>query len=111
MHQQNLSLHAAIMAGEGNDLPASQRLPLVLQMSFEEQERSTVVEAAQDVFLNNFPLREIDNKDIRLICQSYRNENSSLDSCRELFRKYENYFYNWAYVNYFDNLFYFRDEM
>jgi hypothetical protein len=48
---------------------------------------------------------EIDNEDVRLICKSYRNENSTLDSCRTLFKKHDDYFYNWAYVNYFDNLF------
>jgi hypothetical protein len=99
------------MAREGNDNPSSQRLSLAFEMSFDLQERSSVVRSAQEVFLNIFPLQEIDNPDIRLICQSYRNENSSLVSCRELFRKHEDYFYNWAYVNHFDNLFCFKEDL
>ena len=79
-------------------------------MIFEIQNRHSVIKEAQDIFLDTFPLMEIDNEDVRLICKSYRNDNSSLDSCRALFKKYDNYFYNWAYVNHFDNLFCSEEE-
>jgi hypothetical protein len=74
-------------------------------MIFETQNRYSVIKEAQDIFLDTFPLMEIDNEDVQLICKSYRNENSTLDSCRTLFKKHDDYFYNWAYVNYFDKLF------
>jgi hypothetical protein len=77
-------------------------------MTFKEFDKNNVVKQAQDVFLNEFPLREIDNQEVRLICQSYRNNNSSLESCRHLFKKHFDYFYKWSYDNWMTDVFYFR---
>ena len=62
---------------------------------------------AQMVFLNQLPLEEIDDPQIRLICQSYRNDNSSLESCQTLFSKYHSYFENWITNNQAVQTFYF----
>jgi hypothetical protein len=62
---------------------------------------------AQQVFLNVLPLEEIDHPEIRLICQSYRNDNSSLQSCVTLFSKYNSYFENWLTNNQAVETFYF----
>lgn len=75
-------------------------------MLFKDHDKDGIVKNAHDVFLNDLPLSEIDNPDIRLICQSYRNNNSSLMSCYELFKKHFNYFYQWAYNNWMTNVFY-----
>jgi len=77
-------------------------------MTFKELDKSDVVKQAQDLFLHKFPLKEIDNQDVRLICKSYRNDNSSMDSCRQLFKKYFDYFYKWAYDNWMLDVFYFQ---
>lgn len=77
-------------------------------MTFKELDKQEVVRSAQDLFLNEFPLQEIDNKDIRFICQCYRNDNSSLESCRKLFKKHFDYFYQWAYTNWMTDVFYFQ---
>jgi hypothetical protein len=77
-------------------------------MTFRELDKNKVIKEAQDLFLNQIPLREIDNKDVVLICHSYRNNNSSVDSCRHLFKKHSEYFYNWAYNNWMVDVFYFQ---
>jgi len=79
-----------------------------LTMTFKELNKQEVVEQAQNLFLNEFPLREIDNQEVRLICQSYRNDNSSYDSCLHLFKKHFDYFYKWAYDNWMTDVFYFQ---
>jgi hypothetical protein len=79
-------------------------------MVFKDLDKNEVVDKAQRYFLEEFPLREIDNQSVRLICQSYRNENSSLDSCKHLFKNHFNYFYNWAYTNWMTNVFYGKRE-
>jgi hypothetical protein len=77
-------------------------------MTFKELNKDEVVRQAQDLFLNKFPLREIENPEVRLICQSYRNDNCSIDSCRQLFKKHYEYFYKWAYNNWLTDVFYFQ---
>lgn len=81
---------------------------MVKKMTFKELDKNEIVKQAQDTFLNEIPLKEIDNKDIQLICRSYRNDNSSIDSCRKLFEKHFDYFYNWSYNNWMTDVFYFQ---
>lgn len=75
---------------------------------FSQLDKQQVVEKAHELFLKTFPLREIDNAEVRLICQSFRNNNSSLDSCKHLFKKHFEYFYKWAHNNWMVDVFYFR---
>jgi hypothetical protein len=77
-------------------------------MTFSQLNKDEVVEQAQNVFLNDIPLTEIDNHDVKLICRSYRNNNSSIDACRGLFKKHFNYFYKWSYNNWMTDVFYFQ---
>ena len=77
-------------------------------MTFKELDKNEVIKQSWNFFLNNVPLKEIDNPDIRLICQSYRNNNCSLDSCQQLLKKHFDYFYNWAYTNWMTDVFYFQ---
>jgi hypothetical protein len=58
------------------------------------------------IFMDELPLEEIDHSDIRLICKSYRNDNSSEDSCYALFSKHKEYFFNWSQNNRAINFFY-----
>lgn len=74
---------------------------------FKQQSRKEVILKAQDVFLNELPLQEIDSNAVRLIVRSYRNDNCSLDSCRALFHKHDDYFYEWAHKNHMIDVFYF----
>jgi len=83
-------------------------LPDTQKMTFKELDKTEIVKKAQKHFLEEFPLSEIDNGDVRLICKSYRNDNCSLDSCRHLFKKHFEYFYNWAYNNWMTDVFYFK---
>ena len=46
------------------------------------------------IFMDEMPLEEIDHSDIRLICKSYRNDNSSEDSCKHLFKNILSIFTN-----------------
>jgi hypothetical protein len=64
--------------------------------------------SAKLTFLKTFPISEIDNKDIQLICKSYRNDNSSLLSCLVFLDKHEDYLYNWYQNNHMCNVFYNR---
>jgi predicted Zn-dependent peptidase len=75
---------------------------------FKQQNEREVIHRAQDTFLNDLPLEEIDNASIRQVVGSYRNDNCSLDSCRTLFQKHSNYFYEWAHKNHMINVFYFE---
>jgi hypothetical protein len=77
-------------------------------MTFKELNKNEIIKQAWEFFLNEIPLKEIDNQDVRLICQSYRNNNSSFDSCKQLFEKHFDYFYNWAYTNWMTDVFYFQ---
>jgi hypothetical protein len=61
---------------------------------------------AKLIFLRLFPLHEIDNKDIQLICQSYRNGNSSLIGCLVYMDKFNEYLYDWYIGNSACNIFY-----
>ena len=72
-----------------------------------DEEELQIMEAKL-TFLRTFPLDEIDNSDIQLICKSYRNDNSSLVSCLTYMRKYDNYFYSWFKNNRLCNVFYNR---
>ena len=79
-----------------------------LTMTFKQLNKQEVVKRAQLLFLHEFPLTEIENHEIRLICRSYRNDNCSYDSCMHLFEKHFDYFYNWAYNNWMTDVFYFQ---
>ena len=57
-------------------------------------------------FLKVFPSSEIDHPKIRLVCRSYKKDNSSLVSCLTLLREYDEYFYNWFQNNKMCNVFY-----
>lgn len=63
---------------------------------------------AKLTFLKTFPIDEMDNENIKLICKSYRNDNSSLVSCLTLLRKHDEYFRNWYKNNSLCNVFYCR---
>lgn len=65
--------------------------------------------SAKLTFLKTFPLSEIDNKDIQLICRSYRNDNSTLLSSLVYLDRHEEYLYNWYQNNHMCNVFYNRD--
>ncbi len=56
--------------------------------------------------MDDLPLEEIDHPDIRLVCKSYRNDNSSEDSCYALLSKHKEYFLNWSQNNRAINFFY-----
>jgi hypothetical protein len=71
-------------------------------------EEELQIMSAKLTFLKTFPLDEIDNPDIQLICKSYKNDNSSLVSCLTYLRKYDSYFYNWYKNNRLCNAFYNR---
>jgi hypothetical protein len=73
---------------------------------FKELNKNEVVEKAYLVFLNELPLCEIDNQDVRLTCKKYRDGSLCLLKCQNLLKKHFNYFYNWAYSNWMTNVFY-----
>ena len=73
-------------------------------------ERELEIMGAKLTYLKVFPLDEIDNSDIQIICKSYRNDNSTLLSALVYLRKYDDYFYNWAKGNKMCNVFYFRED-
>lgn len=75
-------------------------------MTFKELNKHDVVEQAHLVFLNDLPLCEIDNKNVRAICERYRSNNICFSKCQKLFKQYFEYFYNWAYSNWMTNVFY-----
>ena len=64
--------------------------------------------SAKLTFLKVFPIDEIDDPHIQLVCKSYRKDNSSLVSCLVLLRKHDEYFYNWYKNNKLCNVFYCR---
>lgn len=76
----------------------------MIKIDSDQKELDTM--AAKLTFLKVFPASEIDNPDIRLICGSYKKDNSSLISCLTLLRKYDEYFYNWHQNNKMCNVFY-----
>ena len=71
-------------------------------------ERELEIMGIKLTFLKVFPLHEIDNENVRLICQSYRNDNSTLLSCLTYMRKYDDYFYEYCINNKACNVFYGR---
>lgn len=65
---------------------------------------------AKLTFLKVFPLQEIDHHDIQLVCQSYRNYNSTIQSALSYMKRYDEYFYNWHVNNKMCNVFYYERE-
>lgn len=75
-------------------------------INIDSDEKELQLTGAKLTFLKTFPLEEIDNPEIQLICKSYRNDNSSLVSSLVLLRKHNEYFSNWVLNNRFCNYFY-----
>ena len=77
-------------------------------MTFKQQNKQKIVNLAHSYFLKEFPLQEIDNNEIRKICKQFRNNLKTQKECLEAFERHFDYFYNWSYVNWMTDVFYFR---
>lgn len=67
------------------------------------------ITSAKLTFLKTFPVDEIDNTGVRLICKKYKNTHTSLLDCMVELKKYEDYLYNWYQNNHMCNVFYNRE--
>lgn len=77
-------------------------------MSFLQLDKNEVVCRAHSLFLEEFPLNEIDNDSVRIICNRYRKKEQTLEECKLLFQNHFEYFYNWSYNNWMTDVFYFQ---
>jgi hypothetical protein len=78
-------------------------------MKTTQKQKIKQITEAKMIFLKYFPIQEIDNEDVKLICKSYRKDNSSLISCLVYLDKHDEYLYEWYKNNKLCNVFYFRD--
>jgi hypothetical protein len=59
-----------------------------------------------DLFLDVFPIQEIDHIGIKMICKKYRTENRTRESAYSLLVRHREYFENWSLFNKAANTFY-----
>jgi hypothetical protein len=72
------------------------------------KEKEPYLKQAYDLFLNIFPLADIDNIEIRKLCRQFRRKEKCKKNVVAKFQQYEEYFWNWTKNNQMIDLFYFR---
>ena len=64
------------------------------------------IKKAKQIFLEIFPLQEIDNIEIKNICREFKRNIISFECAMDTLDFYYEYFHNWSYNNRACNFFY-----
>jgi hypothetical protein len=75
-------------------------------MNLSPEEKKHKLNESHKLFLEVFPLEDIDHPGIRLICRSFRHDNCSEYSAKTLLSRHEEYFLNWIQSNKMIDAFY-----
>jgi hypothetical protein len=77
-------------------------------------EKQKEITKAKMIFLKVFPLHEIDNNEVRMVCKTYKfcerngTQKNTIKNIMKILDSYDDYFYNWYQNNKLCNVFYCR---